>query len=262
MDTISSPHNPLVKQVKLLKQKKHRDGLGLFFIEGSRFVQEAVLSAAGIEYIFVTESFAASNKVLMKQLEAYRTYLLPEKLLAELSDTESPQGILAVVKAAYCSLETLLAGKGMLIVLDSLQDPGNMGTIIRTADAADFAGIILSKGCVDVYNPKVLRSTMGSIFHIPFYQSHNLLEALAAIKAEGIKLYAADMKGASSLYEMDLRGRTAFIIGNEANGISDGAASYADELLRIPMPGRAESLNAAVAAALLMYESVRQRMGS
>lgn len=146
-----------------------------------------------------------------------------------------------------------------IVILDSIQDPGNMGTIIRTADAAGFRGIIISKGCVDPYNPKVLRTTMGSIFHIPLHLCDNLKKTLTEIKASNIRIYATHLKGSKNYYETDMTGNVAIIIGNEANGISNESQLMADELIRIPMPGKAESLNASVAAGLLMYESLRQR---
>lgn len=135
-----------------------------------------------------------------------------------------------------------------------------MGTIIRTADAAGFTGIIVSQGCVDVYNPKVLRSTMGSIFHIPLFFSDNLGETIQILKSKGTKIYAAHLKGTSNYFQLDMHNDTAIIIGNESKGISAEIAALADELVKIPMIGKAESLNASVAAALLMYESVRQRI--
>ena len=173
--------------------------------------------------------------------------------------TDNPQGILAIIKIKTCELENLFVDGSFLVVLDSIQDPGNMGTIIRTADAAGASGIIVSKGCVDIYNPKVLRATMGSIFHIPICLYDDMTELIIQLKERAIKVFTSFLKGGANYSEQDMSGNIALVIGNEANGISKEIASLSDFLVRIPMIGRAESLNASIAAAILMYEVVRQR---
>ncbi|MCX7922491.1 MAG: 23S rRNA (guanosine(2251)-2'-O)-methyltransferase RlmB [Clostridia bacterium] len=263
MNKITSNQNPLIKEIKSLKEKKHREAKKLFFIEGIRFVEEALKAETDIERIIVSETFSQSKggiEVLSQASKKnYEVYEVPDKLFNEISDTDSPQGILAVIKIKRNRLDDLFDNNSFIVILDSIQDPGNMGTIIRTADAAGAAGVIISRGCVDLYNPKVLRSTMGSIFHIPFYLSDNLIESIATIKSRGIKTYAAHLKGTANYYEVDIDSCSAIIVGNEANGISDEVANSADLLVKIPMPGRAESLNASVAASLLIYEAVRRR---
>jgi TrmH family RNA methyltransferase len=149
-------------------------------------------------------------------------------------------------------------GDGLLVLLDNIRDPGNMGTIIRTADAAGCAGVVVSDGCADIYNPKVLRSTMGSIFHLPVCHGGSITEMMQLIKQRGFLLCASHLEGSVSIYEADLSGNTALIIGSEAEGISGETAAKADLLVKIPMAGRAESLNASVAAGIMMFEAMRQ----
>ena len=194
-------------------------------------------------------------------------YTVSETVFKSISETTNPQGILATIKMADYDLEEMIIAKSIdvrkcdkyFVILDEIKDPGNMGTIIRTADAAGFNGVIVSKGCVDVYNPKVLRSTMGSIFHIPINLSQDLSYALKEIKMQNIRVYAAHTKGNLYYYEADMTQSTAIVIGNEAFGISDKTMESADELISIPITGRAESLNASVAAGILMYEPLRQK---
>lgn len=266
MNIITSAHNPVVKEVKLLKAKKHRDEKKLFFIEGIRFVHEALKEKAEIIRVLISEDLArgkGGEEILeLFACSNYETHMVSSRVFKEVSDTDNPQGILAVIKAKSYTLDEILEKGSFFVILDSVQDPGNLGTIVRTADAAGADGLILSKGCVDLYNPKVLRSTMGSIFHIPAYLNCDILETIDILKARSIKVYAAHLKGKESYFDIDMKDNVAVIIGNEANGISNEAASRADVLVKIPMPGRAESLNASVAAGLLMYEVVRQRLGA
>lgn len=264
MNIISSSHNSVIKDIKALKQRKYREEKKLFFIEGIRFVEEALREKADIVKVLVSDKFTrtsgAEDILSMINAGGYETLMLSDKLFLEISDTENPQGILAVIKARSYALDEILVPDNFLVILESLQDPGNMGTIIRTADAAGATGIIISKGCVDIYNPKVLRSTMGAVFHVPVYLSDNLTDTIHILKKNGIRICATHLKGSKSHYDISLRNNAAIIIGNEANGISEEIASCADVLVKIPMPGRAESLNASVAAGLLMYEVVRQRI--
>jgi len=276
MEYITSVNNPLIKKIKSLKVKKYRELNGLFFIEGKRFVEEALLSGADIEHIIVSREMEKdteiSRLITMGREKAKEIIAVSQNVLNEISDTTTPQGILAVVKMKKYSLEDIVPEENdnlcdnikenpcrHYVILDGIQDPGNMGTIIRTADAAGFNGVIVSKGCVDLYNPKVLRSTMGSVFHIPVYFSDDLAETLDKLKSRAVKIYASHLNATKNYYEVDMTRNAAIIIGSEANGISDISVEMADELIKIPMPGKAESLNASVAAGLLMYETIRQR---
>lgn len=265
MNIIACKQNPIIKEIKTLKEKKYRKYKKLFSVEGLRFVEEALNGEAEIIRVIVSEQFVESlhsKKVLeIIQERGIDAFTIPDKLFMEISDTQNPQGILAVVKKAKYSIDDIMAKDGFVLILDAIQDPGNMGTIIRTADAAGAAGIIISSGCAELYNPKTLRSTMGSIFHVPLVTSNDLVKTITDIKSRGIKVYASHLDAGKNLFELDMKGNIAIIIGNEANGISKEVLSCADVLVKIPMIGRAESLNASIAAALLMYEAVRARQG-
>lgn len=262
MNYIQSGQNSTIKDIKALHQKKNRDSSGLCFVEGIRFVSDAVDSRQNILKVIISdrlESLNGGKQLLEKVSEVCSDInLVPEKLFVEISDTQTPQGILAVLKKRNFSLgETLSSGKSV-VVLDSLQDPGNVGTIIRTADAAGISAVLMTKGCVDLYSPKVLRSTMGSVFHMPIFEGLNTVETIELLKKADYKVIASHLEGQNNYYDEDLTGKSAIIVGNEANGISDETAAMSDRLVRIPMPGQAESLNASVAASIMIYEIVRQ----
>ncbi|HHW48412.1 MAG TPA: 23S rRNA (guanosine(2251)-2'-O)-methyltransferase RlmB [Clostridiaceae bacterium] len=263
MNYISSSKNPLIKEVKSLKKRKCREDKNLFFVEGIKITEEALKENAEIVRVLVSEEFVSkeNSAPLMRAIESrgYKCFILPEKLFKEISDTETPQGIMAVVRAKHSGINEIIHENSSLIILDAIQDPGNMGTIIRTADAAGFDGIIISRGCVDIYNPKVIRATMGSVFRVPFHFSENLADTIRTLKSRDIRVVAAHLKGDKNYFELDMKGKIALVIGNEASGISDEVTVLADDLVLIPMAGRTESLNASVAAGLLMYEVLRQR---
>lgn len=187
---------------------------------------------------------------------APKIFQVPRELMEHMSDTKNSQGILAVVRQKKY---TELPGDFFLI-LDTLQDPGNMGTIFRTAEAAGVDGILMNRDCVDVYSPKVVRATMGAMFRMPFMVSDDLPAEIQRMKSEGVQVYAAHLRGTKNHWDFDYRQPTAFMIGNEGNGLQDAIADLADTYLRIPMMGHTESLNAGVAASVLMYEALRQRM--
>jgi TrmH family RNA methyltransferase len=183
-----------------------------------------------------------------------------ENVFEKLSETKTPQGVLAVVRMQEYKLEKLLMIKKnpLFLVLENLQDPGNLGTILRTAEGAGVDGILMSRDTVDIYNPKVVRSTMGSLFRMPFVYTDDIKQTVEMLKTAGVKVYAAHLAG-EEFYEKDYRTGTAFLIGNEGNGLTEGLTALADEKIRIPMEGKVESLNAAIAATLMAYEVLRQR---
>jgi len=249
------------KEIIRLKEKKYRDECGQFIIEGLRFVNEIPDNYIIKEYVF-SESFS-NEKALYEFEKKGKCFVFDEKTFKEISDTNSPQGIMAVLEKKTFTPEDIIKNSGknpVYIIAEELNDPGNLGTIIRTADACKTDGIFLSKGSVDLYNSKVLRSTMGSLFHIPTAVDGTIDEYAALLRKNGVTIYAAHLKGEKMLYDIDLTGPSAFLIGNEARGLSDEASELADMLIKIPMPGKAESLNASVAASVLMYEAVRQRI--
>ncbi len=187
--------------------------------------------------------------------------VVSDSVFQYLSDTKNPQGILAVVKQLHYKLDDLFGETPLIIVLENVQDPGNLGTILRTAEAAGVTGILMSEGCADIYNPKVTRSTMGSIFRVPFVYTSDLAGALKELKSRGVKLYAAHLQGSEDLYTQSYTNPSAFLVGNESRGLTAETAALADKAVRISMSGEVESLNAAIASAVMMFEAKRQRMG-
>lgn len=245
---ISSLENEYIKKVEKLKTKKFRDRFGLFVAEGERSVRDALASDFAVESVIVTEEFLERRGV---PEGAEQVLAVSDKIFARLCDTETPQGILAVV--ALPEKTETLTGKRYLYC-DCLQDPGNAGTVIRSADAFGFDGVIVSKGSVDVFSPKVIRSSMGSVFHVAMITDTDTA-FLQAAKDKGYFLSVTALhKDSVPLGNATISEKQIFVIGNEGNGVSDAVLSMADETVHIPMQGLAESLNAGVAASILMYE--------
>ncbi|AUG57226.1 MAG TPA: 23S rRNA (guanosine(2251)-2'-O)-methyltransferase RlmB [Ruminiclostridium sp.] len=264
MKYISSNKNAFIKEVKSLKNRKYREAKNMYFIEGIRFVQEALKENIKPYKIFISEKLEGvkGGKEILKTINEKKLdyFVLPHKLFKEISDTDNPQGILAQIEMKKYSLEEMVNENNFLVVLDAIQDPGNMGTIIRTADAAGATGVVLSEGCVDVYNPKVLRSTMGSVFHVPIYNSKDILKDLKYFKEKKIMICASHLEGETAYFNLENVDNVAIVIGNEARGIRDDIKDISDVLVKIPMKGRAESLNASIAAGLLIFEIMRKRI--
>lgn len=263
---IVSPNNKLIKEVASLKHKKYRDELGLFVAEGVRLVEECAASAWPVHVCIYTEAAAARDRArrVLDRLAAARCRLVavPETVYNKLSDTEQPQGIMAVLKKQQASLAQMTAPGGkvpLLVVLDGIQDPGNAGTIIRTADAAGCTGVITLKGATDIYAGKTVRAAMGSLFHLPVWEGAAAGELITALKAANIGILATALEKAATYYQADLKQPVAVILGNEGQGVSRELIDKADGCLTIPLVGEAESLNVAVAAGVILYEAVRQR---
>lgn len=254
---ITSISNPKIKDIiQLQKKSRLRNERGLFLVEGIRMARE--IPADQMVQMYATADFYQKSRQQLPQ--EIRPELVSEQVFSAMSDTKTPQGVLAVVKQSEYQPETLMSAENThLLVLDNLQDPGNLGTIFRTAEAAGVTGIIMSRDCVDIYNPKTVRSTMGAIFRQPFVYVESVPETIAQMKKHGITVYAAHLQGRQTYDKENYRAKTAFLIGNEGNGLRQEVAEAADVWIRIPMEGEAESLNAAVAAAVLMYEVNRQR---
>ena len=242
-----SASNDKIKHIKKLSKKREREKSGEFIIEGKRSVTDAVANGAKISYII----FCNGGEPLFD-------FSTDEKTFAEITDTSSPQDMLAVAKIVPSSVEEILSGSFDLLVLcDRVQDPGNVGTIIRTADAAGSSAVILSPGCADLYNPKVIRSTMSSVFNLPIVLGGDLPSIIPLLKKRGYRVFCGALREDSvSLFEADFRGKCAVVIGNEGSGASDEVISLC-EAVKIPMRGKAESLNASVSAGILMYEVLR-----
>lgn len=259
---ITSTSNAKIKRiVQLRKKKKARDAEGVFLVEGIRMFRE--IPEKLLQEIYISESCEGKEgKEIRRRASAcgIRPELVSDGVFAYLSDTQTPQGILCVVGQLSYSLEEVAdASCPHMLVLDRLQDPGNVGTILRTAEGAGVTGILLDGECADIYNPKTIRSTMGSIFRMPFYYIQDLEEGIRYLKKRGICTYAAHLEGKRAYDEEDYRKPCAFLIGNEGNGLRPEIADLADTYIRIPMAGEVESLNAAVASAVLMFEAGRQR---
>ena len=241
---IESSQNKIIKEINSLKQRKYREQKGLFIVEGER-----LLSEAKPLYVLASEDYEGDVSGFEK------VYTTARPLFDKTADTVNPQGIMGVCKIPENDIANI-PEKPFLVLLDRVTDPGNLGTIIRTADAAGADGVVLSKGCTDPYNLKTIRSTMGSIFHLPVYTDVDLCDFM---KNTDIKTIAAHLKGTKSCFDTDMSGGIGILIGNEANGLSDEVSALASELVKIPMPGKAESMNAAIAAGIMIYEAVRQR---
>ncbi len=249
---ITSAQNQKLKTVRaLLEKSRARRSEDAFVVEGEKMYRE--IPPADLAATYMSESFAASHPEIRG--EAVR-----EDIFRKLSDTRTPQGILAVVRQRHYSLEDILKRRqgrtsALFLMLEGIQDPGNLGTIIRTGEGAGVSLVIMDKKTADIYSPKVVRSTMGSVFRVPFFYSDNLVAAAGLLKEHGVRIHAAAAGASERFDRMEFDGRTAFVIGNEGSGISAELLKYCPEEDRvaIPMKGQVESLNAAVSAALLMY---------
>ncbi len=287
---ITSTANKQVKNIiQLTKKAKERQKQKVFLAEGIRIFEE--IPKKYLQDVYVSESFYQKKEYFQKkehfqQKECYqekehfqesehlqkRIYvqklkemkyeIVSDAVFQRMSDTKTPQGILCVVRQPEYQLEDLLMGERThLLILEGIQDPGNLGTMFRTGEGAGITGIIMN-GCADIFAPKTVRSTMGSICRIPFYVARDLHETLRGLKEKAIPLYAAHLKGKEYYDAMDYRKAAAFLIGSEGNGLTEETAALADIYLKIPMGGQLESLNAAMAAGILMYEVNRQRRGT
>lgn len=259
---ITSSSNGKVKQVVQWQSRadKRREA-GIFLAEGFKLFREAPVE--GIREVYLSEDAVnrvAEDAILQEKLHRTSCETVSREVFRKMSDTKTPQGILCVIGRPKYTLEQMMdAPSPLLIVLESIQDPGNLGTILRAGEAAGINGVILGGETADIFHPKTIRATMGSVFRVPFVQVRHLKESLEYLKHKGIRIYAAHLSGETYYDGLSFQEGTAFLIGNEGNGLSGDVVRMADELLKIPMEGQVESLNASVAAALLMYEAQRQR---
>ena len=258
---LTAVNNPQVKAAAELKQKKYRLERGLFLAEGLRTVEEAVAYKAVVS-IFYTAIEDDRTRTVLEEAAAQQVklYCVSDAVLKKIADTDTPQGIIAVCKMQPVAMDDLLASGKMLLVLDRVGDPGNVGTMLRTADAAGIGGVVLLKGSVDAYAPKTVRSSMGSLFHVPVLAGVGETAFIESAHNAGYELLVTCLDGADNLYKADLHGRLAFVMGNEANGVSAGLLEAADKRVFIPMAGRAESLNVAMAAGIVMFEALRRQL--
>ncbi len=247
------------------RSRRFREREGKFLVEGIRFVEEALTSNWPVETVLYCSRILESprGKILLENAAAggIHPVRVAESFFKEMADTETPQGIVAVVRKRAYGLDGIWETDRpvLLVLVDGVQDPGNLGAIVRSADAAGAGGVILLKGTADIYNPKALRATMGSIFHVPVFPNHDPEEVMSCLSGYGIKTVAGDPRAEKLLYECNFTVSCALVVGSEAAGPGKPVLERVSERVRIPMPGRAESLNAANSAAVLMYEVVRQR---
>ena len=255
---VTSSENSNVKlYVKLSKSKKARDEHNKFTLEGTRLLRDAVLEKSGIQTIFATESAYERDKDFLQEYSD-KVMIISEGIAKRLSNTKSDQGVFAVVnKRENRSLHNQTLN-GKLLILNNIQDPGNLGTILRTADAVGMSGVILSENCCDLYNPKVVRSTMGSLFRLNIYIENDFCDVCRILKYQGVKTYAAVVsKQACEIRSAEFTASSAIVIGNEGNGLKDEHSALCDELVTIKMNGKIDSLNAGIAAAILMWEMTK-----
>lgn len=263
MEQITSRENLHIKNIiKLMSSKKERREQNAFVIEGIRLLGDAVSSGVEIKELFYTEEafekYPEEISDFIKNSNA--CFILSSHLSDKISDTSTPQGVYGICEMLDNQMDTdKICLNGRMMLLHSLQDPGNLGTIIRSCEALGMTGMILSADCPDVYSPKVLRGSMGGVFRLPLYVSSDLSEMIGYLRTKGIKVYAAALrKGAKTISEMDLSGSVAVLIGNEGNGLPEELIACCDEAVIIPMQSTAESLNASVAAGIIAWELTKK----
>jgi RNA methyltransferase, TrmH family len=266
---ITSVRSPRVKAARQLARRTHRQRLRSFLVEGPQAVREALGSPGAITELFVTAAAAARHRELVDRAAegATAVHVVSGEVMTELAQTVTPQGLLAVCRFVDVPLPALIAAQPRLVVvLANVRDPGNAGTVLRTADAAGAQGVIFSDASVDPYNSKCVRASAGSLFHVPLVSGGSVPEAATALRQVGLRLLAADGKAGRELGELESAGLlaqpTAWLFGNEAWGLPPGLLSIADEAAAVPIYGRAESLNLAAAAAVCLYASVRAQRGT
>lgn len=261
MQVITSKDNEIIKNIRKLKEKKYRDMNHEFIIEGIKLIKEAVAEEAKIKLIVVCEECLKDgclDQKLLYEIAKYDCIYVNQKVFSVLTDVQNPQGLLAVIEKQDKE-ENINYKEDVIVVLDGIQDPGNLGTILRTIDSVGLSQVIVSKETADAYNPKVVRSTMGAIFRVNIIESENLLETLKNTKKHKYKIMATSLETKNSIYDVDYH-KKVLVIGNEANGVSKEILDYANEKIKIPMLGKTESLNASVATAVILYEYVRKKI--
>ena len=258
-EIISSSSNNTLKYIKSLQMKKARDEYGKFLIEGEKLFWEALDYNVPISMVLISQSYAESSK--HQEYAAALTgrniplHYADDRVFKGVCETDTPQGIIAVAEKLKYDIDSIISkDKLSLILLHELRDPGNLGTIIRTADACGLDAVAISKGSADLYNGKTIRATMGSLFHIPVIQGVDTAEIIDKLKQRGVVTIGADPHSSINCTELPYQMKSAIIIGNESQGISSEIKEMLDINTTIPMPGRAESLNAGIAASILMYE--------
>ena len=261
MQIITSKDNEIIKNVKKLKDKKYRNDKKQFIIEGIKLIEEAIEENIKIKMIIVCEECMREQCIeqkLLYQIAKYNCIYVTEKVFLGLTDVKTPQGMLAVIEMQNTE-DKINYNEDIIFVLDGIQDPGNLGTIIRTIDSVGLTQIIVSKDTVDAYNPKVVRSTMGAIFRVKVIETQDIIRTIKNITKREYKIIATTLDTENSIYDIDFN-KKIIVIGNEAKGVTKGILSIAHQKAKIPMLGKTESLNAAVATGVIAYEYVRRKV--
>jgi len=261
MQVITSKDNENIKYIKKLKEKKYRDQNGEYIIEGTRLLEEAINENAVIKTIVICDECLENNSInqnLLYEIAKYNCIYVDKKIFLTLTEVVNPQGLLAVIEKSNPD-KKIDYNEEIIVVLDCVQDPGNLGTILRTIDSIGLKQVILSKGCGDIYNPKVVRSTMGAIFRVNVIESDNILDNIVELKKHKFEVLATSLEDSKSIYDIEYN-KKVIIIGNEGNGVSKEVLEKADKKIKIPMLGKTESLNASVATGIVLYEYVRQKI--
>ena len=269
MQVISSKDNEFIKHVKKLKDKKYRDLNNEYIIEGIKIIEEAINENANIKQVVICDDCEKTSNIpkdLMYEIAKQECIYVTSKLFESLTDVTNPQGILAIVEKNTVKSQTagneeeeIDYNQDIIVALDDIQDPGNLGTILRTVDSIGLSQILVSKGTADSYNPKVVRSTMGAIFRVKIIECEDLEKTLKEIKKHKFEIVVTSLQTKNSIYDIDYK-KKVIVIGNEANGVEEKIQKLADKKVKIPMLGKTESLNASVATGIILYEYVRQKI--
>ena len=262
MNIITSKDNEFVKHVKKLKEKKYRDICQSYIIEGIKLINEAINENANIKQIVICEDCTKIDvipKELMYEIAKYECVYVTDKIFSSITQVTNPQGIMAIIEKNTENQE-IDYSEDIIVALDNVQDPGNLGTILRTVDSIGLKQIIVSKDTVDAFNSKVVRSTMGAIFRVKIIETSDLIQSIKEMRKHHFKLMVTSLQTDNSIYDIEFN-KKIIVIGNESNGVSKEIQDMADEKAKIPMLGKTESLNASVAAGIVMYEYVRQKLG-
>ena len=260
MKKIASKDNEFIKYIKKLKDKKYRDMNNEFLIEGIKLIREAIQEKAKIKHIIICDEAEESDipRDLTYDIAKLDCVYVTKQVFSSITEVKNPQGILAVISKEN-TVNEIDYTQDIIVALDDLQDPGNIGTILRTVDSIGLTQILVSKGTADCFNPKVVRSTMGAIFRVKIIECENLIETLKQARKHHFKVMVTSLQTDNSIYDVDYN-KKVIVVGNEANGVEQEIQDFADEKVKIPMLGKTESLNASVATGIVLYEYVRQKI--
>ena len=261
MQVISSKDNELIKHIKKLKDKKYRDENNEYIIEGVKLIEEAVQEKAKIKKVIICDDTTRTYEIptnVMLEIAKYECVYVTDKIFSSITQVTNPQGIMAIIEKNTENQE-IDYSEDIIVALDNVQDPGNLGTILRTVDSIGLKQIIVTKDTVDAFNSKVVRSTMGAIFRVKIIETSDLVQSIKEMRKHHFKLMVTSLQTDNSIYDIEFN-KKIIVIGNESNGVSKEIQDMADEKAKIPMLGKTESLNASVAAGIVMYEYVRQKI--